>query len=442
MYHLHTNTFGIVLLLLLAGMRVESAEYFVAPDGDDANSGSMDRPFAGIQRAQEAASPGDTIHIRGGKYLMKESQIASRQRIWAYVHLLNKSGSPGKRIRYQAYRDERPVFDFSEVRPAGRRIDAFHVTASWVHLKGIEVTGVQVTMKGHTQSICFANNGSHNIYEMLSMHDGQAIGLYSVRGSDNLFLNCDAYRNHDFTSEDGRGGNVDGFGCHPREGDSGNIFRGCRAWFNSDDGFDCINAHESVVFENCWAFYNGYSPGFERRADGNGFKAGGYGSTPAEQLPKAIPRHVVRFSLAVRNRAAGFYANHHPGGCDWFNNTAWRNGVNFNMLGRLSDNRTDVDGFGHKLRNNLGYRGGAEIVRLDRARSDAANNSFDMEIKPGEGDFLGLDETELLRPRQANGDLPEIRLLHPAPGGQLIDRGVDIGFPYRGARPDLGAFEH
>jgi hypothetical protein len=37
------------------------------------------------------------------------------------------------------------------------------------------------------------------------MHDGQAIGICSVRGSDNLFLNCDAYRNHDFTSEDGNG---------------------------------------------------------------------------------------------------------------------------------------------------------------------------------------------------------------------------------------------
>ena len=161
-----------------------------------------------------------------------------------------------------------------------------------------------MTLKGHTQSICFENDGGHNIYERLSMHDGQAIGIYSVRGSDNLFLNCDAYRNHDVTSEGGKGGNVDGFGCHPPEGGTGNVFRGCRAWFNSDDGYDCIGAREPVTFENCWAFYNGYSTKFERLADGNGFKAGGYGTTPADRLPQPIPRHTVRFCLAVGNKAA------------------------------------------------------------------------------------------------------------------------------------------
>ena len=177
---------------------------------------------------------------------MVESQIAKKYRIWAYVTLLDKSGTQDKPIRYWAYEKETPVFDFSRVKPE-LRVTAFFVTGSWIHLKGLEVIGVQVTLKGHTQSICFDNEGSHNIYERLSMHDGQAIGIYSIKGSDNLFLNCDAYRNHDYVSEDGRGGNTDGFGCHPPAGGTGNVFRGCRAWFNSDDGFDCINAHESEI---------------------------------------------------------------------------------------------------------------------------------------------------------------------------------------------------
>ncbi|MEZ4826240.1 MAG: hypothetical protein R3C61_08085 [Bacteroidia bacterium] len=63
--------------------------------------------------------------------------------------------------------------------------------------------------------------------------------------------------------EDGLGSNTDGFGCHPNPGSPGNVFRGCRAWFNSDDGFDIIRADESVVFENCWAFYNGFSTAFK-----------------------------------------------------------------------------------------------------------------------------------------------------------------------------------
>jgi hypothetical protein len=244
------------------------------------------------------------------------------------------------------------VFVFSAVKPPRLRVHAFSVSGSWLHFKGIEVVGVQVTICGHTQSICFANDGSHNIYERLSLHNGMAIGIYGVKGADNLFLNCDAFNNYDSVSEKGRGGNVDGFGCHPPKGGSGNIFRGCRAWLNSDDGFDCINAHESVTFENCWAFRNGYSTDFKSRADGNGFKVGGYGSTSVRRLPNPIPRHVVQYCVAAHNKSSGFYANHHLGGCDWFYNSASRNGTNFNMLCGLGDNVTDVPGDCHILRNN------------------------------------------------------------------------------------------
>ena len=74
---------------------------------------------------------------------------------------------------------------------------------------------------------------------------------------------------------------MDGFGFHPGKGSAGNKISGCRAWFNSDDGYDCINASESVLFENCWAFYNGYSTSFASLANGTGFKIGGYGQAPA-----------------------------------------------------------------------------------------------------------------------------------------------------------------
>ena len=428
-------------LLLTFGTSLHAATFFIATTGSDANPGTQESPFATVGRAQEAAAPGDTVFLRGGVYAIEESRIARKERIWAYVTFLDKSGTKGRPIRYWAYENERPVFDFSHVKPEGLRVTAFYVTASWVHLKGLDVTGVQVTLKGHTQSICFDNEGSHNIYERLRMHDGQAIGLYSVRGSDNLFLSCDAFRNHDFTSEGGRGGNVDGFGCHPPQGATGNVFRGCRAWFNSDDGFDCIGAHESVTFDHCWAFYNGYSPTFDRLGDGNGFKAGGYGATPVDRLPKVIPRHAVRFCLAVRNKASGFYANHHLGGSDWFNNTAYRNGANFNMLCRLPDNHTDVDGYGHKLRNNLSYQARYDLSRLDLAKSDAAHNSFTLDLKLRDKDFVSLDEAQLVQPRQADGDLPAMTFLHPAPGSPLIDKGLDLGFPFHGAAPELGAFE-
>ena len=41
----------------------------------------------------------------------------------------------------------------------------------------------------------------------------------------------------------------------PDPGGTGNIFRGCRAWWNSDDGWDFINAGEACTVEYSWAWY-------------------------------------------------------------------------------------------------------------------------------------------------------------------------------------------
>jgi hypothetical protein len=430
-----------VLFLVLQTAPVFSANYYVATNGVDANSGTIDKPFATIQRAQTAAASGDTVFIRGGTYLMSESQIASRGNGRVFVMDLNKSGTPRARINYWAYPGEKPVFDLSNVKPPGLRVYVFYVRGSWLHFKGLEIVGTQVTALGHTQSECFENQGSNNIYEQLSMHDGQAIGLYLIGGANNLILNCDAYRNWDYTSENKKGGNVDGFGGHPQKGGTNNIFRGCRSWFNSDDGYDCINAGERVTFENCWAFYNGYSTNFESLGDGNGFKGGGYGAA-GRQTPNPIPRHLIQFDLAVGNKANGFYSNHHVGGSDWFNNTAYGNAVNFNMLSVLGDNRSNVPGYGHVMKNNLGFKGRTEVSNLNRTGSDVSFNYFTLDVPVTAKDFLSLDESQLTAPRQPNGDLPVITFMHLAPGSRLIDAGKNIGFAFHGAAPDLGAFEN
>ncbi|NBV24024.1 MAG: pectate lyase [Proteobacteria bacterium] len=428
--------------ILLAGT-VSAAgaglSWYVAPTGDDAAPGTLAKPFATVQRAQQAAAAGDTVFLRGGTYAMREDQIASRKGIFASVMVLDKSGTPDQPITYRASPGERPVFDCSLVKPKDQRVSAFLVTGSWLHLQEIEVTGVQVTIKTHTQSICFESQGSHNVFERLALHDGQAIGIYHVRGASNLFLNCDAWNNWDYTSEDGKGGNVDGFGCHPTKGSTGNVFRGCRAWFNSDDGYDCISAQEAVTFEHCWAAYNGLSADGRRLADGNGFKAGGYGSAAANRLPKLFPRHTVRYCLAVRNKNSGFYANHHPGGCDWFNNSAYRNGTDFNLLGRLPDNRTEVDGSGHKLVNNLSYGSRRPLVAIAMSKCELAGNSFTLGLQLSDKDFITLDEAGLVQPRQPDGSLPLLQFLRPAAGSVLIEGGVLYGQSAKVPKPDIGA---
>jgi hypothetical protein len=425
--------------------RAAAAVWHVAPDGDDAAAGSLAKPFATVQRAQKAASPGDTVYLRGGVYKMQEAQIARRDGIFAYLMVLDKSGEKGKPITYAAYQDEKPVFDCTDVKPANCRVDAFLVSGSWLHLRGIDVTGVQVTITGHTQSICFEVHGDNNIFERLTMHDGQAIGVYLARrASQNLILNCDAWNNWDYTSEGGAGGNADGFGCH---GDgAGNIFRGCRAWYNSDDGFDCINQAQAVVFEDCWAFYNGLNKAGKSLGDGNGFKAGGYGIRNSN-VPNPIPRNTVRNCIAVRNKVSGFYANHHPGGGDWYNNSAYANGrANYNFLCHKPDpdktkRGVDIPGAGHVIRNNLSHGTPPDraVIQLAATGNQIDHNAFPPGMVLSDSDFESLDETQLTAPRQPGGGLPKLTFLKPKAGTPLIGAGVNVGLPFAGEAPDIGA---
>jgi len=429
-----------------------ATDYYVAPNGSDANSGTISSPVESIKRAQQLASYGDTVYIRGGLYTMREDQIAEYYSIWAYVTKLDKSG-----ISYLAYQDETPIFDYQNIKPANYRITAFYINGSNIHIKGIEIIGVQVTITTHTQSECFEIQGSNNTLENISMHNNMAIGVYILRGSNNLILNCDAYENWDSVSEGGTGGNVDGYGCHARNGDVGNIFRGCRAWLNSDDGFDLINNGEAVEIDHCWSFYNGYSSAtgtgsdLVPRGDGTGFKAGGYGKggTPYNDIVNRyapIPRNTIKFCLAVKNRIRGFYSNHHLEGNYWYNNTAYNNPENFNMLNckalNPTDFATDVDGWNHVMANNLSIN--KSIVNIDRAQCTLNNNTFgtDLDVYITAEDFYSLEEALMMSPRQPDGSLPDIDYFKLAPGSDLIDAGYDVGLPYSGSAPDVGYSEY
>ncbi|GAB3858992.1 hypothetical protein GCM10028822_34850 [Hymenobacter terrigena] len=473
----------LALLLALSFRPAIAARYYVAPTGSDTNSGTIQQPFLTIQRAQTAVSAGDTVYIRGGTYMMNNTNISGHSTAaagsYAYITYLTKSGSAtAGRINYWAYPGEQPVFNYAGVDPgitdtnpvanpgavpAPYRLSAFEVTGSYIHLRGLEVVGLRVPRVAstvNTLSICFSQSGQfgNNIYERLSMHDGQAIGFYLTRGPNNLILNCDAYRNNDDINVPNstgtqNGGNVDGFGCHPNQPTyTGNVFRGCRAWQNSDDGYDCISAFAATTFENCWAFYNGFTPKFVSRGDGNGFKTGGYGTSTTPSVPATIPRNIVRGCVSVRNKSNGFYANHHPGGVTFINNTAYRNGggtssANFNMLNRASNYQSDVPGYNHVVQNNISYSPavtGNDFINYDPTQCTIDHNTFgpnNVGVTVSASDFVSLDTTRLRAPRQADGSMPVVSTLRLASGSRLIDAGIDVGLPYSGAAPDLGAFE-
>jgi len=434
--------FVLVGWLSLSATSSFSATWFVAPNGLDANPGTSNSPFATITRAQAAATSGDTVYLRGGTYFLDNTHLTATNNPWAIVNNINKA-----RISYVAFPGERPILDFTEVKPPGYRVTAFLVTASDCVFAGFDVVGVQVTIKvgeaGNTQSECFrVAGGNRNRFEQLVMRDGMGIGWYLTSGQSNLVINCDAYNNRGLDSLSM--GNVDGFGAHPSSpSGTGNVFRGCRAWFNSDDGYDLINAKAPVVIENCWAFYNGYFTNFASTGgDANGFKSGGYGVSGGS-YPTPVPRHVTRFSLAVRNRASGFYANHHTGGLDWFNNTAYRNARNFNLLNNINALGTsnDVPGFDHVVKNNLGYRATVSEVANLGPTNDTTFNYFTLPVTVETNDFMTLDESLLTAPRQANGDLPYLAFAQLVSSSDLMDAGTNAGFAYAGSAPDLGAFE-
>ena len=418
--------------------------WYVATNGVDSNTGTSNSPFATIMRAQTAASSGDTVYLRGGTYLLNYSNVTATNNPWVIVNNITKSG-----ISYLAYPGELPVFDFSNVLPPlanSNRVTAFLINASSCVFKGFDVVGVQVDVAiQHTQSENFrVASGNFNRFEQLRMHDGMGNGWYLTGGSSNLVLNCDAYNNRGLDS--GSLGNTDGFGCHPSKTNyTGNVLRGCRSWFNSDDGYDCINAFAMVTFSNCWSFYNGYFTNFaSSTGDGNGIKGGGYGDSGGAYPTNHIPHHVIEFCLAVHNRASGFYANHHLDGQVWLNNTAYRNATDYNMLCSTNDASAagDVPGYNQVMKNNLGFKGSTELANLNQAASDVSYNFFTLPVTVSSNDFMTLDESLLTLPRQTNGDLPYIAFLQLVHNSDLVDAGTNVGFAYAGAAPDLGAFEY
>ena len=62
------STFYTIVIFIILNTATFS-QIYVAPDGNDStNAGTIDQPFESIQKAQELASPGDTVFIRGGTY--------------------------------------------------------------------------------------------------------------------------------------------------------------------------------------------------------------------------------------------------------------------------------------------------------------------------------------------------------------------------------------
>ena len=66
--------FSTVLSVALSVAHAFGAVYYVATDGKDGNTGSKDKPFATLNKANAVVAAGDTVWIRGGVYTRRHDR--------------------------------------------------------------------------------------------------------------------------------------------------------------------------------------------------------------------------------------------------------------------------------------------------------------------------------------------------------------------------------
>ncbi|MFZ1290937.1 MAG: right-handed parallel beta-helix repeat-containing protein [Melioribacteraceae bacterium] len=387
-----------ILLLFLSS--IISSQIYISPNGNDTNIGSISLPLQTIKKAFDKIKiSGDTIYLREGTYsqsITLEPPIS------------------GDSINYKfliAYYNEKPIIDFSgqSYSSSNRGIK---LTKNYWHLKGIEIknagdNGIHIS-------------GNYNTVENCILHHNKDTGLQiSNGGSYNQVINCDSYSNYDSVSH---GENADGFAPKLDVG-PGNYFKNCRAYNNSDDGWDCYESQYQIIIDSCWSFHNGYNIWGDNAfaGDGNGFKLGGnYISA----------NMIIRNSIAFDNVAKGFDQNHNTAGITVYNCTAFRNGTNFSF----SENPNDSI---HILKNNISLEGDVKIA-LTSIQEKNSWNLFTISSL----EFVSLDTSLAFLERNENFNFQKTDFLRLTSNSKMIDAGINVGINFNGSAPDLGAFEY
>jgi len=276
----------------------------------DGSSGAQygDQSFSPLARAIATARPGDTILIEPGTYsLRSEDGVGLR---------ITRSGRSAAPITLSGDGGE-AILDCSDMLSSDGVI-CLQLQADWWHLSNIAVTGARQNSNGSWSVGMSILNGSDNLFQALRSFNNQGPGIY-VSGSSarNHFELCEAFNNYDPRSRN-PGGNADGIQLTRLSPQStGNVLKNCRAYGNSDDGFDLWETEAPVTIESSHSFDNGYVPGTRRPAgDGDGFKLG---------RNLTGPDHRLLYNVATENRGIGFDPNGAAGPATMIGNKAYHN---------------------------------------------------------------------------------------------------------------------
>ena len=446
-------------------LQVSGNTYFVSTTGNDNNPGNFTHPWGTWQKAINVSLPGDITYMRGGVYYPVNRLLISSS------HSSGNSGTIGNPIRYYNYPNERPIFDFINYNQAPNMAGNTYASGLVTYLVGnLEFKGF--TMRNvrqidqYTEVTVIYTQYSYNLkFENVIVHDSDGRGFmheveteYFGQPIDNSsFINCDAYNLGDVletTNGSTPGNQADGFKIYGT-GTAFLLYKGCRVWNVSDDGFDLGNDNV-ITIDNCWSFENGHF----LNGDGDGFKTGGI-------LNEGSTHRVMRIvtnNIAANNNISGYFLLEYPDyyrtNATFYNNIAYGNLASGYRFSRNIDHPEVLAVY----RNNIAY---LDLVPFGNSyqQYNESNNTWRLVSGyPGyeevysltSVDFASLDVSQLMRPRKADGSLPDVTFGHLAPGSGLIDSGTVIpGYhcatvgahpgencrEWYGSSPDIGAFE-
>jgi len=444
-------------LILGSGNGLMARSYYVAPSGNDNNSGTIDKPWGTWQKAFNTAEAGDTVYFRGGVWYPTSHAdggypITKIDPKAGFGH----NGTRSKPVCFFNYPGETPILDCNHANYSNTGNIGLNINnATHIKLKGLTIRNVRMLTKTDNSSGIEMTKCGNITLENMDIHNIGGAG-YWLAGYDTLYLkNCDAYNCCDSIDPYAPGGDGDGYNITSGGADA-DTFRvayitGCRAWHVSDDGFD-ISSTKQLYISHCWSFNNGYLKG-----DATGFK---FSYSNVLDTRKRIIEHSIAANCGAAYSTCNLVDSYYGARFLYYNNVSFKCGTGFNTA---PDAFNCTSGKAREVfRNNLIYdhagtyyslftvcykcsNGYDTYITLDHNNWTVSDEwpYYKVSTQPtvNDDDFMSLDTVQLRFPRKPDGSLPDINFMRPQEGSDLIDAGVDVGLNYEGTSPDIGAYE-